>query len=66
MNESFLMIINYHLLTFTLFVIDVDSRFKMGYSYLAFIGLLAVTNISFVAYGSISRMIRKIKLRKLA
>lgn len=50
-NEFFLMIVFYHLLTFTVFNIDPIRRFTMGWSFLAILGIIMVVNIGYVIHG---------------
>ena len=64
-NEVFFMILNYHMVAFTLFNPDLQTQFNMGWSYLLFMGLLILVNLTFVATNVISKARRKKYLLKL-
>ena len=42
------MILNYHMLTFTLFNLEITNRYTMGFSYLGFMGVLIIFNLIMV------------------
>jgi hypothetical protein len=44
-NEIMIMIINYHMVSFSEFNLDVDMQFNMGYSLIGFIFLVVFVNI---------------------
>jgi hypothetical protein len=45
-NEVIIMFMNYHLICFSNFNLDLLARFQMGYSQISLIGLLIVVNLS--------------------
>lgn len=55
------MIIFYHLLVFSDFILDLQVKFQMGYSLLGFMGLLIALNISVSLLSQASRVMRKIR-----
>ena len=65
-NECFVMMCLYHLLTFTSFVEDVSaSQLYMGRSYIVIIFTLIAFNLSFLLKNIASRSIHHYKLRQL-
>ena len=64
-NEFVFMGLLYHLLTFTLFNLDAQSKFTMGYSFLAMLGLLIVVNLMVIARNSYDKYRRKRLLKEL-
>ena len=45
-NESMLMMLYYHVIIFSDFVIDPMARFQMGYSFLTFFGIIIIVNLA--------------------
>jgi hypothetical protein len=48
-NEMFIMVMNYHMISFTGFVAKPQAQFEMGYSYIVFLFLIAIFNMVFLA-----------------
>lgn len=63
-NEFIILIISYHLFTFTNFVLDVDTQFQMGYSLVSFISLTFMSNIIKMVVKNIMRVRRKLNLKQ--
>mmetsp|Transcript_33595 Transcript_33595/g.51701 ORF Transcript_33595/g.51701 Transcript_33595/m.51701 type:complete len:315 (-) Transcript_33595:474-1418(-) len=64
-NEFCFLLLDYHLMTFTLFNIVVDTKFVMGYSYLAFLALLIGINFANLILNTIEKYQRKKMLKQL-
>ena len=64
-NEFSGLILIYHLLSFTDFVPNVNTRDFVGSSMVYTTGLNLFVNLFVVFYGSISNTCRKMKLKKL-
>ena len=70
-NECFFMLLNYHMLVFTLFNPDLETQYYMGWSYLVSMGLLILINLIYVATNvflkaSRTRHLKKLREQKLA
>jgi ABC-type protease/lipase transport system fused ATPase/permease subunit len=63
-NESMIMIVNYHLLTFTLFNLEIERHFTMGWSFLGLLSFIMIVNIIYVVHGSCLKINRKKYLRR--
>ena len=48
MNETFALLASYHLFVFTEWVYDLDARYSMGWSLIAFVIVLLVANVAMV------------------
>jgi hypothetical protein len=64
-NEAFVLVITYHLYTFTDFTPDVQTREKVGISLIAITIISIVVNFGVVTLTNMSLLIRKLKLRYL-
>lgn len=64
-NEAFVLIITYHLYTFTDFTPDVHTREKVGISLMAITIISIGVNFGVVTLTNISLLVRKLKLRYL-
>jgi hypothetical protein len=49
------MIIVYHMITFSEFNLDPEAMFTMGYSYIGFVLILVVGNITFLVVKELDR-----------
>jgi ABC-type dipeptide/oligopeptide/nickel transport system permease subunit len=63
-NEFLLLIVNYHLLTFTVFNLEPMRRFMMGWSFLGALAVIVIVNIAYVIHGQILKIKRKKYLKK--
>jgi hypothetical protein len=54
-NECCIMIIVYHMITFSEFNLDPETMFMMGYSYIGFVLILVVGNITFLVEKELDR-----------
>lgn len=59
-NEAIILILSYHMVTFSEFNINVDTNFIMGYSFIAFIMLMIAVNCLYM----ISETVQKWRRRK--
>lgn len=59
-NESILMTLNYHLIGFTGFNMKSDASYIVGYSLIAFTGLIAFVNLGTLAY----KQVRNYRLKR--
>ena len=64
-NEFLFLVMSYHFLTFTLFNIDISSKYSMGFSYLAWMALLILLNFVNIALNSIRKFKRRQELKRL-
>jgi hypothetical protein len=64
-NESILMIICYHLILFTGVVDDLETRTNIGWSLVAFIGVLLIFNVIVILSANINQLRRKYALWKM-
>lgn len=55
------MVVNYHMICFTLFNLDEYNRFRMGWSFLVVLSIIILINIIYVVIGQIN----KLRLRKV-
>ena len=55
LNEFFFVMCQYHLFVYTEFVRDLQTQFSMGYSYLAYMGLLCACNVVVIIHGGVDR-----------
>ena len=63
-NESLLMVANYHMLCFSKFNLDKMQRFNMGWSFLMLLSLIVFLNIIYVIIGQIEKVKRSRSLKK--
>ena len=47
-NESAVMILNYHMVSFSDYNLHSEAQFNMGYSYVIFVAILVVVNLCFM------------------
>lgn len=67
-NEAMFMLLNYHLYSFSNgYIVDPSkmTQYTMGYSYLACIGLLVLTNMVFIVIKAIKKAKRARELRQM-
>ena len=64
-NEAFILLITYHLYTFTDFMPDVQTRELVGKSLIGITISSIVVNFGLVTFTNLSLCLRKLKLRKL-
>jgi hypothetical protein len=64
-NETCVILINYHLICFTDFVLDLEKRDQVGYSLIAVTLFNIAVNLSLISYQNMVRLCRKIKLYRL-
>lgn len=50
-NECIFMVLSYHMMVFSDYVMDSEAQFTMGYSFLTIIGILSVANLGVIAYN---------------
>lgn len=62
-NEAFVLLVCYHLITFTDFLSDVETREYVGYSLLASVILCIAINIGAVGYIMASLSFHELKVR---
>ena len=62
LNESLMGFMFYHLVLFSLFTTNEDSKFAFGDSFVGLIGALMAFNIGFAVYSSVSDYRRRKKL----
>jgi hypothetical protein len=55
------MVVNYHMICFTLFNLDEYNRFRMGWSFLLVLFIIILINIIYVVIGQIN----KLRLKKV-
>lgn len=65
MNETFIIVINYHMFTFTDWVPDGVTRQIVGYSLIGLASLQTLINLGLALFESFSLLCRKIRLDKL-
>lgn len=58
------MVIFYHLMSFSDFVLDPETKFIMGYSLLVFIGILIALNIGISLKNQLMNMLRERRMKK--
>ena len=64
-NEAILMLVCYHFILFTGIVDDTEARTNIGWSMVAFIGLLLIFNVSVILHANIIQLQRKYTIWKL-
>jgi hypothetical protein len=64
-NETCVILINYHLICFTDFVLDLEKKDQVGYSLIAVTIFYIVVNLSLISFQNIVTLCRKIKLYRL-
>ena len=63
-NEFVILIVGYHLFTFTNFVLDGMKQFEMGYSLVIFISLTFVSNIVNMVIKNVRKLRQKLRLKQ--
>lgn len=63
-NEFVILIVGYHLFTFTNFVLDGMKQFEMGYSLVIFISLTFVSNIVNMVIKNVRKFRQKLRLQQ--
>mmetsp|Transcript_27557 Transcript_27557/g.41854 ORF Transcript_27557/g.41854 Transcript_27557/m.41854 type:complete len:225 (-) Transcript_27557:442-1116(-) len=64
-NEALFLVLTYHFLTFTLFNMDISSKYTMGFSYLASLSVLVIANVTDLVLKSVAKFKRKKELARL-
>jgi len=62
-NEFVILIVGYHLFTFTNFVQDEMKQFEMGYSLVMFISLTFISNITQMVIRNVRKVRQKLRLK---
>ena len=63
-NQALQMIVFYHLVIFSEFVIDPETKFTMGYSLLICLGILIALNIGISLKKQMSSALRQKRMKK--
>lgn len=63
-NESTIMLLNYHMLCFTLFVPDLNTQFMMGYSMTGILIFIILVNMALMLYNTVQRIRIELRRRK--
>ena len=64
-NETLIMIQIYHLCCFSEFILDIETVFLIGYSYVGFIGFAVLVNLVYMIYNLVIKVREKLRLKKL-
>jgi hypothetical protein len=64
-NEVMQMILGYHMFLFTDFVIDSVTKFKLGYSFLFILGLMAAVNLGLLLKNGVTNKLKWRRLTKI-
>jgi hypothetical protein len=60
-NESTIMLVNYHMLCYTLFVQDLATQFMMGYSMTGLLIFIILVNMAVMLYNLVLKLRRKLR-----
>lgn len=58
-NEFMIIVMSYHMICFSEFNLEVDSRFVMGYSFIAFVLLIILVNLIYMIHDSVLKYRRR-------